>query len=40
MAAPQISEDVLLHRASPKLEEEKTCFECKDLSLYYGSARP
>ena len=39
MATPQISEDVLLHRASPKLEEEKTCFECKNFSLYYGSVK-
>ncbi len=39
MAAPQISQDVLLNRASPELESEKTCFECKDFCLYYGSVQ-
>ena len=39
MAAPQISQDVLLNRASPKLENEKTCFESKDFGLYYGTSR-
>ncbi len=39
MAAPQISQEVLLNRASPRLEDEQTCFECKDFGLYYGSSQ-
>lgn len=37
MAAPHISQEVLLNRESPKLEEEKPCFECRDFNLYYDT---
>ncbi len=37
MAAPQISQEVLLNKGSPELEEEKACFECQDFNLYYGT---
>ncbi len=37
MAAPQISQDVLLNRASLDLEKEQTCFECRNFGLYYGN---
>ncbi|MCY4421310.1 MAG: phosphate ABC transporter ATP-binding protein PstB [Gammaproteobacteria bacterium] len=39
MAAPQISQDVLLNRASLELEKEQTCFECKRFGLYYGNSQ-
>ena len=39
MAAPQISQEVLLNRESLRLEEEKACFECRDFNLYYGEAQ-
>ncbi len=39
MVAPQISQDVLLNKESLSLENENTCFECKDFNLYYGTAQ-
>jgi len=37
MAAPQISQEVLLNKESPELEEEKACFECHNFNLYYDT---
>jgi len=39
MAAPHVTQDVLLNKESMKLEDEKTCFECKDFNLYYAAAQ-
>ncbi len=39
MAAPKISQDILLNRESMNIENEPPCFECKDFGLYYGSAQ-
>lgn len=39
MAAPKISQEVLLNKEALSLENEKTCFECKDFNLYYGAAQ-
>ena len=39
MAAPKISQDVLLNKGSQKIEDETPCFECKDFGLYYGAAQ-
>ena len=39
MAAPKISQDVLLNKGSQNIEDETACFECKDFGLYYGAAQ-
>ncbi len=39
MESPQISQDVLLNKESLSMENENTCFECKDFNLYYGDTR-
>ncbi len=39
MEAPAVTQEVLLNKESPKLENEKTCYECKDFELYYGSTK-
>ena len=39
MEAPKISQEVLLNKQTLRLENEKTCFECKDFNLYYGAAQ-
>ena len=39
MAAPKISQDVLLNRESQDIENETSCFECKEFGLYYGSVQ-
>ncbi len=39
MAAPKISQDVLLNRESKNIESESTLFECKDFNLFYGHAQ-
>jgi len=39
MAAPKISQDVLLNKESQNIEDESVCFECKDFGLYYGAVQ-
>ena len=39
MAAPTISQDVLLNRESKNIEKESICYECKDFNLFYGSSQ-
>lgn len=39
MAAPTISQDVLLSRESNNIENEAICFECKDFNLFYGPSQ-
>ncbi len=39
MAAPKISQDILLNRESMNIENELPCFECTGFGLYYGSAQ-
>lgn len=39
MAAPIISQDVLLNRESKNIENESICFECKDFNLFYGPSQ-
>jgi len=39
MAAPKISQDVLLNKGSQNIEDETVCFECRDFGLHYGSAQ-
>ena len=39
MEAPQVTQEVLLNKEIPMLEKEKTCYECKDFELYYGSVK-
>ena len=39
MAAPKISQDVLLNRENQNIENEAPCFQCNDFGLYYGSAQ-
>ena len=39
MAAPKISQDVLLNRGVQNIEDETACFKCQDFGLYYGAAQ-
>ncbi|QMU61917.1 MAG: phosphate ABC transporter ATP-binding protein [Gammaproteobacteria bacterium] len=39
MAAPKISQDVLLNKGGQNIEEETACFECREFGLYYGAAQ-
>jgi len=39
MEAPQVAQEVLLNKDALNLENEKTCFECKDFNLFYGDTQ-
>ena len=39
MAAPTISQDVLLNRENQSIENESICFECRDFNLFYGHSQ-
>lgn len=36
MEAPAVSEQIFQSRTTKRLEDEETCMQCKDFSLYYG----